>query len=388
MSDARTTPPDLPPSDGISALDARRTPEGGCGIERPPRGYRLSTLRALVATFIGGRASFVIGAAVSIMIADGAAGQQVRIDTVVVSRADADAFLAWSESRGVSAPARIVTAGDRVVVLDRRASRVRVLDTAGAELVAFGRDGQGPGEFRRLAGAHVEQDRYWIYDMGNARVSVWTRAGELVREFPLANPALLGAFAVFEGAPVVPTSGWDAHLISGAAVPDEAGFAEALARRRVQELPYSVDLVASSPQALAVFENATGRLVWIRPGVSPGIMEIELPQAVKNELDRTLEAHATAAGSRTVTQYVKDLQIGAHGDIVLTFVRPLTGRVVGAHVTANRTIRLIALASNPTVFDEGYMVGITSISTVGDCFILGSAWGLDRLCPVHDVLPR
>ncbi len=59
-------------------------------------------------------------------------------------------------------------------MLDNRFENVQVFDRDGALLMAFGGEGDGPGEFALPSGITIdERDRIWIADTYNRRVQVF-----------------------------------------------------------------------------------------------------------------------------------------------------------------------------------------------------------------------
>lgn len=71
-------------------------------------------------------------------------------------------------------------ASGNLYVLDVIAMEVRAFAPDGRHLRSFGRDGSGPGEFRRPAGMVRGPDgTLWVFDPGNARFTVYDTAGML-----------------------------------------------------------------------------------------------------------------------------------------------------------------------------------------------------------------
>lgn len=67
-----------------------------------------------------------------------------------------------------------VDSDGHVYVLDSRFENVQVFDHVGALLMAFGGEGDGPGEFALPSGITIDQgDRIWIADTYNRRVQVF-----------------------------------------------------------------------------------------------------------------------------------------------------------------------------------------------------------------------
>lgn len=78
----------------------------------------------------------------------------------------------------------------RVVLADRADSQIRVYSAGGTRVAAFGRAGQGPGEFRQLGGvaAFAGEDSLLAFELGvpfsASRLSVFTPDGVFVRSVP------------------------------------------------------------------------------------------------------------------------------------------------------------------------------------------------------------
>jgi hypothetical protein len=86
----------------------------------------------------------------------------------------------------------ILLPGGDVAVAMGGTSEVRFYDGSGALRGAFGGRGDGPGEFRLLAGiGRAAADTVWAYDYGAARVSLLTPGGGVVGSVTLRPP--LGA---------------------------------------------------------------------------------------------------------------------------------------------------------------------------------------------------
>lgn len=106
-----------------------------------------------------------------------AGGWSVHLRTEIAASADDDPPFLLSYVRDLE-----IDAYGRVYVLDNQSHTIGVFDTTGAYVRTIGREGQGPGEFRRPdgmtwgAGGHL-----WVSDPLNARYSVFDTAGALVR---------------------------------------------------------------------------------------------------------------------------------------------------------------------------------------------------------------
>lgn len=88
--------------------------------------------------------------------------------------------------------AAAVLVADRVVVAEEDGA-VRYLDADGALIRTVGGGGDGPGEFRLVAGGGVSGDTVWLYDYFHRRITRFTETGELVGVHSLegGDPALL-----------------------------------------------------------------------------------------------------------------------------------------------------------------------------------------------------
>ncbi len=73
----------------------------------------------------------------------------------------------------------------RMAVLDAMAKEVRVFDPNGTYQTAFGREGEGPGEFKAPFGLMRDShDRLWVADHDNARLSVFDPASGFIATHP------------------------------------------------------------------------------------------------------------------------------------------------------------------------------------------------------------
>ena len=76
-----------------------------------------------------------------------------------------------------------------VLIANRGTHELRIFDRSGGFVRAYGGEGEGPGEFRRLTAIDVTPgDSIFAWDQQNRRVSVFSATGGFVRSFPLAEP--------------------------------------------------------------------------------------------------------------------------------------------------------------------------------------------------------
>lgn len=79
------------------------------------------------------------------------------------------------------------------LVTDAQASQVRVYDADGSLITYFGREGDGPGEFRNLRGvARLPSGQLSTVDF-RGRLAIWTSAGLLIRD---SRPAIRGVMGI------------------------------------------------------------------------------------------------------------------------------------------------------------------------------------------------
>lgn len=73
----------------------------------------------------------------------------------------------------------IVAPDGRIYTAHDQEKLIRIHDAEGRLVRAFGREGSGPGEFRRLNALGLLGDTLWVFDSGNTRFSYFTLEGEL-----------------------------------------------------------------------------------------------------------------------------------------------------------------------------------------------------------------
>jgi len=87
----------------------------------------------------------------------------------------------------------------RIVVADGMARRILVFSSAGRFIDGFGGEGQGPGEFSRIASLQVlENDTLAVFDSGLARLSKFRADGTLLSEAIVRPNGLSGVASVWQ----------------------------------------------------------------------------------------------------------------------------------------------------------------------------------------------
>jgi len=314
------------------------------------------------------------------------------LDTVEVTRVE-DGFSEFSEAIGLGLPVQVVTSaattegpGPAVVVLDGGGPAVRVLDEAGAEVTSLGGGGEGPGEFTRLGRVQVDSSAIWVFDPGSSRLTSWSWQGQLLSERTIHNPQTgLGSFAMLEGhGPIVPASIHDDRLMLLVDSLEGGGGLPALRREERGESPVSSDHVSALGRSAVALENATAQL-WhiVVEGSGYSAKGFRLPEEVTRPLDDILDRmREDLAPAGITTQYVRDMQVASHDRVLLTFMRPLPGAIVGADLDlASERMTLIRLRPDREIVDDEYVRRTRSIAPLHDCYLLANPRGVERHCP-------
>lgn len=114
-----------------------------------------------------------------------------------------------------------VAADGRVAVVDAAAAAVRVYNRDGSPGRVIGRQGDGPGEFRRISDVRLYSDRLWVVDQTKRRLAIYDSTGTLERETVL-NPVAVqlsnGNSATVLAASFRPDGRLDGSLVSGAPI--------------------------------------------------------------------------------------------------------------------------------------------------------------------------
>ena len=76
-----------------------------------------------------------------------------------------------------------------ILIVDRRASRLLVVDGENEDVRAIGRRGEGPGEFKAPAAVGVGSESFYVWDMTAMRFSAFERSGLFMNSLPLVIPS-------------------------------------------------------------------------------------------------------------------------------------------------------------------------------------------------------
>lgn len=108
----------------------------------------------------------------------------------------------------------VVGPDGRLYIADFQNNSILSVRPDGTDPRTIGREGSGPGEFRRPWSLGASADGIWVYDMGNARVQALDAAGSYVRQYAAKIPPLGGGRALnARGEMAAGTGGRDSALV-------------------------------------------------------------------------------------------------------------------------------------------------------------------------------
>lgn len=96
-----------------------------------------------------------------------------------------------------------VTPADTIYVLDGDAFQIKVYDTSGKHVRTFGREGDGPGEFRSPSLLTLLGDTLVVYDWRARRLSCFTLGGTLLRTAQMEVPTFASGIAALDDSTIV-----------------------------------------------------------------------------------------------------------------------------------------------------------------------------------------
>lgn len=127
--------------------------------------------------------AFVIANGLALLVSFQLSAQSSQRRVAAKVRLQEDQRIVDLEAKWFGNPVLLGTLPDGVVVYDIESKQLVCFGHDGWFRWRAGRSGQGPGEFTGVTDLHVDtQGSIWVLDPGNARFSIWTSAGKLVRE--------------------------------------------------------------------------------------------------------------------------------------------------------------------------------------------------------------
>ena len=269
-------------------------------------------------------------------------------------------------------PAGLAADDLRVYVTEPARHQVRVFSRTGTPLATWGREGTGPGEFRRPLGIAVDaaRGRVYVTDAGNRRVQVFTPAGAWVASWAPPERAM------------------ERFQVPGAIAVDPAGrvfVADALTRTLWQFAPDGTALLGRDGPAEALAVDRLGQLYGLR-GDQPWI-DVALP--AEAPLGWSWSRLPVPAGLRVTGLAVRDpdavyvIDRPRHRVVRLDrtgLIRDTWGQPGGA---PGQLWQPHALALDPTGQLYVSDLGNARIQSLTPAGALGPAWGgfLDPLPP-------
>lgn len=112
----------------------------------------------------------------------------IKIDTHTVEAANL--LISPETVSEIGMPSGLLSDGDRLLVYDSQAISMMVFDNSGEKQFQFGREGDGPGEFRFIPEFWLFNDTYVLYDRSAARILHFTREGDFIEDFTVDTGGL------------------------------------------------------------------------------------------------------------------------------------------------------------------------------------------------------
>jgi hypothetical protein len=149
---------------------------------------------------------------------------------------------------------------DGRIVIANANTELRFYDRNGAHLRTAGREGEGPGEFKQIAGLVLARDTVYVYDSQTKRLSLFSLDGEYLRSEPIPEVrSLVGASSRLAA---VAESGL-VYVRGGSAVPrrDSTG----MYRLRMANVRISRDRSRVDTLGITVLDWLTGNQQFMVP---------------------------------------------------------------------------------------------------------------------------
>ncbi len=124
-------------------------------------------------------------------------------------------YLTAEDHDQIGQPALINHIDSGLLVYDYLAQSIFLFDEEGNQKYRFGREGDGPGEFRYIAGLWKSGDQYIAYDRNSSKVIYYDLNGSLLSEAPLRLESLALSMSLYTQDQIyAPTNGFEGSLIS------------------------------------------------------------------------------------------------------------------------------------------------------------------------------
>ena len=114
----------------------------------------------------------------------------------------------------IGQPADLLYSNSGLVLYDYSAQSVFLFDDKGDEILRFGREGDGPGEFRYIAGLWKQNNQYIAYDRNSGKLIHYNNDGVFVKETSLDFEGMALSMSLLpENEIYVPSNGSEGSLI-------------------------------------------------------------------------------------------------------------------------------------------------------------------------------
>ncbi|PWN05976.1 6-bladed beta-propeller [Rhodohalobacter mucosus] len=131
-----------------------------------------------------------------------------------VNFAEVTTLLSAESHDQIGQPANLHYSNSGLILYDYSAQSVFLFDDNGEETLRFGSEGDGPGEFRYIAGLWKKNDQYIAYDRNSGKLIHYNTDGLFVKETPLDLEAMpLSMSLLTENEIYVPANGFEGSLI-------------------------------------------------------------------------------------------------------------------------------------------------------------------------------
>ncbi|WP_158551400.1 6-bladed beta-propeller [Rhodohalobacter sp. SW132] len=253
----------------------------------------------------------------------------------------ADLLLSPETVSELGMPSGLLSDEDRLLVYDSQAVSMMVFDSSGEKEFQFGREGDGPGEFRFIPEFWLFDDTYVLYDRSAARILHFTRDGDFIEDFAVETGSLAISIATRSATEFyLPAGGEGSALIQFSHLTDDEEnrrFGEKFAQSdgdidiqqaqsdaisgRVPSFMQNQILLSSNESGLYSFQQSTGLLQkYSHEGELEWDQTLELP-ASDGIFDQYVENNQMMSergqGNVIMLQYATQIEADEDGVAIL-----------------------------------------------------------------------
>lgn len=253
----------------------------------------------------------------------------------------ADLLISPEKVTDLGMPSGLLSDGGRLLVYDSQAVSMIIFDSSGEKEFQFGREGDGPGEFRFIPEFWLFDDIYVLYGRSAARILHFTREGDFIEDFAVDTGSLAISIAARSGTGFyLPAGGEDSALIQFSHLTNDEEnfrFGEKFAQSegvidlqqaqsdaisgRVPSFMQNQILLSSNESGLYSFQQSTGLLQkYSHDGELEWEQTLELP-ATDGIFDQFVERNQMMSergqGNVIMLQYATQIEAAEGGIAVL-----------------------------------------------------------------------